>query len=81
MNIYRLLRSGNTDYDEYVGAIVAAESEEDARMIHPDGSINETTVNTSYPDWVPPNQVIVKLIGVAANGIERGVIMDSFLAG
>lgn len=86
MNLYLLSQDKNNDYDTYDSAVVAAESEDDARKIHPseyrqdwDGSENYG----GYPvnDWTASANVAVKLIGVAAEGIERGVVCSSFNAG
>ena len=39
MNLYLIERDDNASYDEYVSAIVCAESEEEAVKIHPNGDI------------------------------------------
>ena len=77
MNIYLLTRPENMppDLDEWTGAVVAAESEDRARMIHPGG--HEKT----WPGWIPPAKVIVRKIGVAEPDIAAGVLMEDFCAG
>ena len=78
MNIYLISQYENENYDTFDSAIVAAETEEKARNILP-----------SREGWTPcdgtwcssPEVVIVKYLGVAAEGIEAGCILGSFNAG
>ncbi len=75
MNLYLLSQSVNEGYDTYDSCVVAAETEDDARNMHPAG----------YKDWIDnwaqPDQVSVKLLGKAAIGITSGVYCSSFNAG
>jgi len=79
MNIYKISQTFNEDWDTYDSAIVAAENEEEARMIHPSGEV--------IPEihwalrWSPPENVTVKLIGVTIDNHASGVILASFNAG
>ena len=85
MYIYKISQTVNNDYDTFDSAIVAAESEEDARWICPtqlesiepdwDGTIK------SYDPWVVGKDVQVELIGTALKGQNRGCILASFNAG
>lgn len=81
-------------YDVYRSAVVAAESEEEARRIHPrqDSGIvwNDTEYEWVGPDsdsivdqsWVRhPDLVTVKEIGTALPGTEPGVITSAFFGG
>lgn len=81
MNLYLISQDINKDSDAYTGAVVAAENEEKARMIHPRGCPElfpwDGTENYS---WVDASDVIVKLIGVAIEGTKSGVICASFNA-
>ena len=78
MNIYKISQEANTGYDTYDSAIVAAETEEDARNISPDGG--DWKIRWGY--WCQfPHQVEVELIGTAKDGTEAGVILASFNAG
>jgi hypothetical protein len=75
LNLYIISQSINTGYDTYDSAVVAAESENDAVLIHP---------SADYPDlgtWASIGNVSVKLIGTATEGTGRGVICASFNAG
>jgi hypothetical protein len=82
MNLYLILRPGLTNWDEYEGAVVAAEGEEAARNIHPDGELDEPlSEKFRLSTWVPVEEVKVKLLGVAVEGVEEGVILASFNAG
>jgi hypothetical protein len=58
-------------YDTYDSAIVAAETEEDARSTSPSGP----------PEWPTVDRVTVEYLGEAKPGTERGVILASFNAG
>ena len=82
------------DYDTYDSAVVCANSEAEAKCIHPDGDcifINERFVSKDcgytapfgdFLGWVHPNVVQVTLIGVAADYIQPGtVVCASYNAG
>jgi hypothetical protein len=74
MNIYRIWQDYVTGYDTFDSAVVVAESEEEARQINPVG----------YPDssgWCDPKYVQVELIGVAVEGMVKGIVVASFNAG
>ena len=85
MNLWLISQSVNTGHDTYDSAVVAAETEDEARNILP----------ASYYSWqhdnrwcrasvvwaAMPDQVTVKHIGEAALSIERGVVLASFNAG
>lgn len=87
MNLYLISQESNNTYDTYDSAVVAAETEEAARMIHP-GSILEKTrladwngKARDYDSWTDAEQVSVVLLGVAKEGTKAGVICASFNAG
>ena len=80
MNLYRIEQSVNNCYDTYDSAIVVAETEEAARLTHPDGR-NWDGKKDTYSAWCTKEDVKVELIGVAADGIPSGVICASFNAG
>ena len=76
-HIYKISQRENNGYDTYDSAIVVAESEEEARLIHPNG-------RSVFDDdeWCKPKYVKVELIGVASDEIELGtIICASFNAG
>jgi hypothetical protein len=50
VNLYLIQQSVNRDYDTYYDAVVAAASEEEARLIHPDGSSMSSMVNSKTVD-------------------------------
>jgi hypothetical protein len=77
MNIYLLSQTDNDGYDTYSDCVVAAESEELARLISPSGSFGGT-----FQSWADaPENVIVTLLGVAADGRPAGEILASYHAG
>ena len=77
MNLYLISQTVNNNYDSYDSAVVAAESEEKARLIHP-AAYNEAWMGAS---WCKPEDVQVQLIGVAVDGTVAGIICASFNAG
>jgi inorganic pyrophosphatase/exopolyphosphatase len=92
MNLYKISQSENRDYDTYDSAIVAAETDEEARQIHPCPSYGRCNSNGEFVsnygpewpqrDWAPTVfQVNVEFIGTAKDGTEAGVILASFNAG
>ena len=76
MNLYLIERDDNASYDEYISAIVCADSEEEAVKIHPGGEYR-------WDDTWAENPSLVKCrkIGVADESIEKGVVLASFNAG
>ena len=80
MNLYLLERRGGLpqdSWDEWISAVVAAETAEDAVTIHPGGSLYWAPGEA----WVPVSDVDATLIGVAVVGTKRGVVHNSFNAG
>ena len=72
MNLYLIARIGETDYDEYDSAVVAAKTVREAQHTHP----------CEYRfGWVHPDQVKVTYLGVAKTRLKVGVVCASFNAG
>lgn len=81
MNIYKVSQDINGDYDTYDSFVCVAESEDDARDMHPNG---ELIGKSSHWDWVSEKDkhlCRVDFIGVASPESTRGVILASFNAG
>ena len=80
MKLYLLEQTSNKDWDTYDSCIVCAESEEDAKTIHPRG--NEFKEHQQWNGWVQTkDQISCTEIGVANEDIKKGVICASFNAG
>jgi hypothetical protein len=78
MNLYKLTQEINTGYDTYDSCIVAAENEEKAVLITPDGRWEKDYMIS----WCKsPDQVKCELIGMAVIGTKEGIILSSFNAG
>ena len=80
MKLYKIYQETNNNYDTYDSAIVVAESEEDAKTIHPNGSECHES-SKLYDSWVAKSDVFVEEIGIPNEKQERGVILASFNAG
>jgi hypothetical protein len=93
MKLWKIERQDEGGYDTFDMAVVAAETEQDARYTSPNGYqvwlteagwVREKTMKAdsySSRDWTSPDRVSVTLIGEAVEGTERGVIVASFNAG
>lgn len=86
MNLYLISQNEFSGYDMFDSAVVCAESEESARKIHPyEGRswIDPSTVwDDSCGSWCSsPDKVTAVLIGIASEGMEKGVVLASFNAG
>ena len=82
MKLYIISQDVNDDYDTYDSAVVAAESEEDAKTIHPSGrEVPVEDVPEKYPEWSILSHIKVKLVGIAVEGTKRGVLVASYNAG
>jgi hypothetical protein len=81
MKLYHISQNQNNDYDTFSDLVVAAESEEEARNIHP--SQWRENPWAYFDAWCKsPDQVKVEYIGEAANHIKKGsIICSSFHAG
>jgi hypothetical protein len=69
------------EYDTYSEAIVASETKDDARRIHPNGYCEVSDDDDGYYTWTKYDNVKCTMIGIAASDIKRGVILSSFHAG
>lgn len=81
--IYLLSQDQNRGYDTYDSIVVCAESEEEARNIHPRGEWRNSIYSMFRDDsWAfDPKDVKVKFLGEASPTIEKGIIITSFNAG
>lgn len=81
--LYLITQTKRQDYDTYVGAVVAAVNETEAKAIHPRGfgkPITNETSESDLDDWAKPKFVTARLIGTALN-VKRGVVLAAFRAG
>jgi len=86
MNLYLITQSEISGYDTYISAVVAAKSENDAKLIHPsnviDGAAGIDGGFTSSMAWASrPSNVTAAYLGRAARSVKRGIILASFNAG
>ena len=82
MKLWYISQEVNNDYDSYDSAVVAAETEELARTIHPGGYTREQVLKDyQFNSWADPKYVEVERIGTAKKGTKEGVVCSSFNAG
>jgi hypothetical protein len=84
MNLYLLTQNANKEYNTYDSCIVAADTEDEARHIHPSAFHkydNWYESKTASYSWTHPINVDVLFIGVAAPELCKGVVLASFDAG
>lgn len=80
MKIYKISQDVNKDYDTYDSAVVYAESEEDAREIHPNCAIMNSP-DDYIQTWALPEYVKVEYLGENPYVTGTYVILASFNAG
>lgn len=76
LKLWLISQEENTGWDTYDSAVVAAKTEEEARLTNPDGEWN-----LSYAWCSSPDKVHVEYLGIATEGVEPGIILSSFNAG
>lgn len=76
MNLYKISRTDNVNYDEYISCVVAASSPQEAVWIHP-SEVGEVTPEVFSNGWADPVHLKVEFLGVAAPHIKKGVIVTS----
>ena len=93
MFLYLISQDFNNDYDTYDSAVVCADTEDEARMIHPDEKDGTRRIvsldgcddwdgeDEENSSWCAAKDVQVQIIGIASNNLKRGVICASFNAG
>lgn len=94
MKLWLISQSVNNDYDTYDSAVVACETEEEAKHSHPSGyykwdedawafqhrSKEQEKEGRTTSCWTDPENVSVQLIGESVDGVS-GVVCSSFNAG
>lgn len=78
LKLWLLEQFENTGYDIYDSAVVAANTEEEARIIRPGYS----KWGDPYGSWCSsPDKVTVTYLGIATGSVEPGIVLSSFNAG
>jgi hypothetical protein len=75
MKLWKISQDFNNKNCTYDSAIVAAETEDDARNTDLDA---ENDFAFFCPSWAPPEHVKVEYLGEAKTGTEAGIILESF---
>lgn len=82
MKLWLISQDERDGYGTYDSAVVCAETQEQARLIHPSGFAREVSAWPSDPEWASsPEKVSAELIGEAASEQQAGVVLTSFNAG
>lgn len=87
MKLWLIWQNKNNEYDTYDSAVVAAETEQAARMMHPGRFSSENYDKPwdgkgyDYSGWVDAEDVNVEYLGEAKEGQLADVICSSFNAG
>jgi len=82
MKLWLIHQTRNTDWDTYDSAVVSAETEEEAKWIHPNKNVKWDGKSYHRCDtWCSVEFVKADYIGEAKEGTDRGVICASFNAG
>ena len=87
MNLYLVTQNANTGQYAYEFAVVAAETEEEAKAIHPydenmpvlDGHFIGPYCLDTWAESV--DQVKAEYLGIAKEGTKKGIIVTSFNEG
>lgn len=90
MKLWLISQTDNNWYDTYDSAVVAAETEEAARLTYPDGDRfwngsrwlydEDRILDLGHSCWTTPDKVSVRFLAHGYEG-EAGVILASFNAG
>lgn len=83
MNIYYVHRGENWDYDEFGGFVCYAQTEEQARKMHPI-ECGECSTWLWKDSWVPEDKIHelnVEYLGFNPDITESKIIMTDFMAG
>jgi hypothetical protein len=83
VNIYKISQSVNRKCETYRSAVVVAETEEEAKHIHPAGEQDDFNewYKQFHNGWVDPKDVMAELLGAAIPGVEKGVILAEYVEG
>jgi len=82
MNLYLLSQNENNNYDTFDSCVVCAENEYEARNIMPDFESGKPfEPSNSFGTWAFSIEgVEVELIGIAADTVNKGIVIASFNA-
>jgi len=82
LKIYLLTQDVNWGYDKYDACVVVANSEEEARNIHPGGDDWETYLTPLLRSWAnSPEEVKAEEIGETDKFSDPCIILASYNAG
>lgn len=78
MNIYHVSADTCSEWDYYTDAVVIAENETEAALMHPDGG--KSIVGTDGREW-PNDQALVRvrLLGRALDGAIKEVVCANYV--
>lgn len=81
MKLWKISQGKNNGYDTFDEAVVVAETEYEARRMHPQNGKDIATADMLH-EWVTdPADVTAEYIGEARGNVEKRVVCASFHAG
>lgn len=88
MNLYFIKQDANKEYESISCAVVAAESEEEARNMHPSNGLpakwpeepieDDDFLNQDFLWCDSPDDVEVELLGISINKTFKGVVCKNY---
>ena len=76
MKLYKLTRNNAVGYDENAGFMIAANDEQQARVLASYAVIDEPSVT-----WIDPTLSACIQVGTATRGTKAGIVLTDFNAG
>ena len=82
MKLWKIWQDVHSDWDTYDSAVVVAETEEQAKLVHPGNYEVWDGTDETYSSWCASKDVHAEYIGEAKEGMkDRSVVCVSFNAG
>lgn len=82
MKLFKIWQEVNLNYNNYDSAVVCANSEDEARKIHPYEGEPDSEGEFEESDWANNiSEVNVEYLGEAKEGMKQGIICASYNEG
>lgn len=77
MFLFLVTQADNPEPGAFMSAVVVAETERQARSIHPQFSLRDVPKNRRLENWVEPDRVCVRMLGDALQYLTAGEVICS----